>query len=255
VQEVLGAGGWRLEAGGWGLGAASQPPTFNLQTYGLNTGNDWRAVELRLNGRGGYDFTVEREGERWGAVSLSVPGVHNVKNALAALVVAERLGVSFDRARTTLARFTGVARRFEVKGEAGGVLVVDDYAHHPTEIRATLAAARRRYPDRRIWAVFQPHTFSRTRALLEDFAAAFTDAEHAVVIDIFPAREVDDGSVSSRDLVARMSHPDAHYVGGIEEAVGFLMERLRPGDVLITLGAGDGYRVGEEVMERLGVGD
>jgi UDP-N-acetylmuramate--alanine ligase len=203
---------------------------------------------LRPNTRGGYNFTVERMGERLGEVSLAVPGTPNVKNALAALVVADRLGVSFDQAATTLAGFTGVGRRFEVKGEAGGILVVDDYAHHPTEIRATLAAARVRYPNRPIWAVFQPHTYSRTRALLDDFAAAFGDAHHVVVVDIFPAREADDGSVNSRDLVARMKHPDAHYVGSLDEAVIFLADRLSPGDMLITLGAGDGYRVGEGIL-------
>jgi UDP-N-acetylmuramate--alanine ligase len=175
--------------------------------------------------------------------------MHNVKNSLAALAVADRLEVPFDRAAATLAGFAGVGRRFEVKGEVLGTLVIDDYAHHPTEIRATLAAARTRYPGRPIWAVFQPHTYSRTRALLDDFAAAFGDADHVIVVDIFPARETDDGSVNSRGIVARMKHPDAHYVGPLEEAVGYLAGRLRPGSVLITLGAGDGYRVGERLLE------
>ncbi len=225
-----------------------------LTSYGLNAGNDWRAVALRPNARGGYDFAVTRTGKRLGEVSLTVPGVHNVKNALAALVVADRLGIPFDRAATTLADFTGVGRRFEIKGEVGGVLVVDDYAHHPTEIRATLTAARARYPTRPIWAIFQPHTFSRTRALLDDFATAFADADHVVVVDIFPAREVDDGSVSSRDVVARMAHPDARYIGALDDAAAFLADHVHPGDVLITMGAGDGYRVGEMVMERLETG-
>jgi UDP-N-acetylmuramate--alanine ligase len=262
VQDLLNL---EPKARGRGMTADRRPQTAEIggrsaapgtQTYGLNTGNDWRAVELHPNTRGSYNFTVERLGEWLGEVSLAVPGTHNVKNALAALVVADRLGVPFDQAATTLAGFTGVGRRFEVKGEAGGVLVVDDYAHHPTEIRATLAAARVRYPDRPIWAVFQPHTYSRTRALLDGFAAAFGDADHVVVVDIFPAREADDGSVSSRDLVARMQHLDAHYVGSLDEAATFLAGRLRPGDVLITLGAGDGYRVGEGILDfRLEIGD
>ena len=130
-------------------------------------------------------------------------------------------------------------------------MVVDDYAHHPTEIRATLAGARTRYPDREIWTLFQPHTYSRTRSLLDEFAAAFADADHVVVVDIFPAREVDDGSVSSRDLAARMRHPDARYIGGLDDASHFLSGQLRPGDVLITMGAGDGYRVGEMVVREL----
>jgi UDP-N-acetylmuramate--alanine ligase len=244
------------EIGGRQSAVGSRSAALGTQSYGLSGNNDWRAIELRPNARGGYSFAVERLGERLGEASLTVPGTHNVKNALAALVVADRLGVPFDQAATTLAGFTGVGRRFEVKGEAGGVLVVDDYAHHPTEIRATLAAARVRYPDRPIWAVFQPHTYSRTRALLDGFAAAFRDADHVVVVDIFPAREADDGSVSSRDLVARMQHPDAHYIGSLDEAATFLAGRLRPPDVLITLGAGDGYRVGEGILDfRLEIGD
>jgi UDP-N-acetylmuramate--alanine ligase len=228
-----------------------------LITYGLNAGNDWRAVELELNMHGGYDFAVhlahalKPAEERLGQVSLGVPGTHNVKNALAALAVADWLGVPFAQAADTLANFSGVGRRFEIKGQTGGIVVVDDYAHHPTEIRATLAAARTRYPERAIWAVFQPHTYSRTRALLDDFAAAFADADHVVVVDIFPAREVDDGSVSSRDIVARMEHPDTYYIGSLEDAASFLVDRLRPGDMLITLGAGDGYRVGEMVTSSL----
>jgi UDP-N-acetylmuramate--alanine ligase len=229
--------------------STSGPGSAPLRRYGLNEGNDWRAVEVRPNARGGYDFEVQVRRTLQGTISLPVPGMHNVKNSLAALVVADRLEVPFDRAAATLAGFAGVGRRFEVKGEVRGILVIDDYAHHPTEIRATLAAARTRYPGRPIWAVFQPHTYSRTRALLDGFAAAFGDADHVIVVDIFPARETDDGSVNSRDIVARMKHPDARYVGPLDEAVGYLAGRLRPGAVLITLGAGDGYRVGELILE------
>jgi UDP-N-acetylmuramate--alanine ligase len=237
-----------------------------LTTYGLDDGNDWRAFDLRPNARGGYDFSIATSLPIFQTskhptsqssnlpvhhASTSIPGAHNVKNALAALIVAHRLGVPFEPATTILANFTGVERRFQIKGEASGVLVVDDYAHHPTEIRATLAGARTRYPDCEIWVLFQPHTYSRTRSFLDDFAAAFAEADHVVVVDIFPARELDDGSVNSRDLVARMSHPDARYIGALEDASHFLSRQLRPGDVLITMGAGDGYRVGEMVIAEL----
>jgi UDP-N-acetylmuramate--alanine ligase len=252
-----------------------------LTTYGLNDDNDWRAFDLRPNTRGGYDFSIATNLPVSQSTSLpvsqstnlpvsqstnlpvsqstnlptchastSVPGVHNVKNALAALIVADRLGVPFERSTAILAKFRGVGRRFEIKGEAGGVLVVDDYAHHPTEIRATLAGARTRYPGREIWTLFQPHTYSRTRSFLDEFAAAFADADHVVVVDIFPAREIDDGSISSRDMVARMRHPDARYIGGLDEASDFLSGQLQPGDVLITMGAGDGYRVGEMIITK-----
>ncbi len=277
VQDLLKR--WRSEAPpAWDSGQEprdSQPfpekdLTGNLPlliTYGLNAGNEWRAHDLVPNGRGGYDFTVyvagtlhlastahvadpkEPRGKLIGNVSLAVPGTHNVKNALAALVVADHLGVDFSKAAATLASFTGVGRRFEIKGEARGILVVDDYAHHPTEIRATLAAARTRFPGRSIWAVFQPHTYSRTRMLLGDFAAAFANADHVILVDIFPAREMDDGSITSRDILARMQHPNAHYVGALDAAAEFVADRLRPGDVLITLGAGDGFRVGESVIK------
>lgn len=232
----------------------------SLTTYGLDPDNDWHAFDLRPNSRGGYDFSIatnlpisQPSNLPIQHAATSIPGVHNVKNALAALIVADRLGVPIKQATAILANFRGVARRFEMKAAAGGILVVDDYAHHPTEIRATLAGARAHYPDREIWAVFQPHTYSRTRSLLDDFAAAFADAHHVVILDIFPAREVDDGSVNSRDLVTRMSHPDARYIGTLDDASDFLSGQLRPGDLLITMGAGDCYRVGEMVIKELGI--
>jgi UDP-N-acetylmuramate--alanine ligase len=252
VGELLQA--WRSAGTGEQTPEAQALPA--LKTYGLLGSNQWQATHAHPNPRGGYDFNVERTdapkqgGRRSGQVSLAVPGIHNVKNALAALVVADHLGISWHRAAGTLSHFTGVGRRFEEKGQAGDILVVDDYAHHPTEIRATLAAARARYPGRAIWAVFQPHTYSRTRALLDDFARAFADADHVLLVDIFAAREQDDGSIHSRDILARMSHPDARYVGGLAEAAEFLGRHLHAGDVLITLGAGDGYRIGEMVLKQ-----
>ena len=220
-------------------------------TYGQESDNEWRAVELHLNMGGGYDFSVMHPDGPVQKVSLAVPGVHNVQNALAALVVADRLSLPPEQTRATLAGFSGVARRFEVKGEVGGISVVDDYAHHPTEIKVTLTAARTRYRDRPIWAVFQPHTYSRTHALLDDFAAVFSDANHVIIVDVFAAREADEGLVNSQHLVARVDHPDVRYIGPLSEAVDALVAHLQPNAVLITLGAGDGYRVGEMVLEAL----
>ncbi|HEY84596.1 MAG TPA: UDP-N-acetylmuramate--L-alanine ligase [Chloroflexi bacterium] len=211
----------------------------------------WRAVNVQVNRKGGYSFSVQHQGEivTPQAVELSVPGLHNVQNALAALVAAEAVGVSPAEAGRILSTYTGVGRRFELKGEINGVTVIDDYAHHPSEIKATLSAARARYPQQEIYAVFQPHTFSRTKLLLSDFAAAFDQARHAIILDIFPSREKDDGSISSADIIARMQHPDARHIASMEEAVDYLRAHLTPGNVLITLGAGDGYRVGEMVLE------
>jgi UDP-N-acetylmuramate--L-alanine ligase/UDP-N-acetylenolpyruvoylglucosamine reductase len=228
-------------------------------TYGLGPENDVQAIDVNASAQGDYNFRVRdarpakqnTSRNRWGTVALQVPGLHNVRNALAALIVAERLGVAPESAVDALAGFTGVGRRFEPKGEVGDVLVMDDYAHHPTEVRATLAAARVRYPHRPLWVVFQPHTYSRTLALLDDFVDAFADANHVIILDIFAAREVDTGSVNSEQLVAHIKHPDVQYIGRIGDAANHLLARLAPGAVLLTLGAGDGNQVGELVLQRL----
>lgn len=219
--------------------------------YGLKNGAEWQAESAQANGAGGSDFVITHHGATVGLVRTRLPGLHNVSNCVAALAAADFLGLDFNSTRAALSEFQGVGRRFELKGEARGISVVDDYAHHPTEIRATLAAARRRFEGRPIWAMFQPHTYSRTRALLAEFAAAFGDADHVLVTDIFRSREAHDTSINARQLVARMSHPDARYVPGLADAVTMLMAELKPGDVLITLGAGDGNRVGERVLEEL----
>jgi len=219
--------------------------------YGLDEGAEWRALDLRTNGAGGSDFLVERRGEMLGLVRLRVPGRHNVRNALAALAVADEMGVPFSTARDALTGFHGMGRRFEVVGEAGGVTVIDDYGHHPTEIRATLAAARQRYPGATVWAVFQPHTYSRTRAFLDGFARSFGDADHVIVTDIYAAREQPILGITSKDLVARMKHTSARYIPSLAQVTEELARRVRPGDVVITLSAGDANQVGRWLLERL----
>ena len=222
--------------------------------YGLHRDDHYRADSLQTNGAGGYDFLVVKDGETLGLARNRLPGEHNVLNSLAALAAADRLGVSFNDARNALAEYRGAGRRFEVMGEARGVTWVDDYAHHPTEIRATLAAARRRFTGRPLWVMFQPHTFSRTRALMTDFATAFADADHVVIVDIFRSREAPDPDLSAADIVRRMNHPDARHIPALEDAARNLSERVRPGDVLLTLSAGDGNLVGRRVLEILGNG-
>jgi UDP-N-acetylmuramate--alanine ligase len=205
-----------------------------------------------MNGAGGYDFLVVKGGSTLGLARNRLPGEHYVLNSLAALAVANYFGVDFNTARGALADYRGAGRRFEVKGEAGGVTVVDDYAHHPTEIRATLAAARRRFAGRALWVMFQPHTYSRTRALLADFSASFAEADHVIVVDIFRSRETPDGTISAADIVKRMKHADAQHIPALEDAADYLCGRLQPGDVLLTLGAGNGDWVGLKVLEVLG---
>jgi UDP-N-acetylmuramate--alanine ligase len=200
---------------------------------------------------GGSDFEVEIDGRAAGMVSLRVPGHHNVLNALAALVTALKLGVDFDDAARALAGFGGVERRFQIVGKASGVTIIDDYAHHPTEIRATLAAARERFPGRRLWAVWQPHTYSRTRLLLDEFAAAFTQADRVIVLDIYGSREAVDPTIHAAGVVAHMGRSDAVHVADRRDAADYLLERVRPDDVIITLGAGDGDAVGRWVLQGL----
>jgi len=224
----------------------------NTLRYGFGAENDWRAMDVKPNALGGNDFAVEHNQLPLTNYQLRIPGSHNILNALAAIAVADELGIEPRVVQETLRDFRGAERRFQIIGEFNGVTVIDDYAHHPTEIRATLAAARDRYPKRALWAVFQPHTFSRTRALLEEFARAFDDADHVIVTEIFAARETETLGVSGRDVVARMSHRDARFIANMDGVVEYITQHTRAGDVLITLGAGDVNQVGARFAQRVG---
>jgi UDP-N-acetylmuramate--alanine ligase len=216
---------------------------------------DWSAANLQTEqGQMTFDiwhydrtnFATRLAGKQ----RLRVPGAHNVRNALAAVAACTALGVPLGVIIEGLARYQGVARRFELKGEIAGITVIDDYAHHPTEVRATLAAARERYPNRRVVAYLQPHTYSRTKALLLDWPSAFDDADIVLIGDIYAARERDTLGMSAEQLAVTIG-PQATAVGGIDEAVTQILARLQPNDILLTLGAGDGYQVGIFVLERL----
>jgi UDP-N-acetylmuramate--alanine ligase len=220
-----------------------------LETFGLDSTWNWWAEGVRLGNSAGFE--VWRKDRQLGLCALQIPGRHNVLNALAALAASHQVGVEFGVAAAALTRFRGTERRFEVKGTVAGVTVVDDYAHHPTEIEATLSAARLKYPGMQIWAVFQPHTYSRTAALMDEFAAAFGGADHVLVTGIYAARESETLGVSGSDVVKRMDHPDARYVETLEGAAAFLLERVRAGEVVITMGAGDGYKIGEWLLQGL----
>ncbi|MBI2911027.1 MAG: UDP-N-acetylmuramate--L-alanine ligase [Chloroflexi bacterium] len=209
-----------------------------LVTYALDRPADWTAAEERIEG-GRWSFVAHHAGLAWARFSLRVPGRHNVANALVAAAVAERLGVTPDLAGQALESFRGAARRFEVHGTPGGVTIVDDYAHHPTEIRATLRAARARFLGRRIAVLFQPHLYSRTRLLRDDFVASLSEADLVVVADIYGAREPHDPGVSSQDVALGLPPHKAHYGGDLQSAAALLIGLLRPGDVVFTMGAGD----------------
>ena len=212
-----------------------------------------QARTAKPNDKGGYDFSfMTNMGGVTNAfnVSLQVPGEHNVRNALAALSVAAVMGLSLAEAANALGQFTGTGRRFEIRGETKGVLLVDDYAHHPTEIRATLAGARARYPERRIWAVWQPHTYSRTQTLQYEFTRAFDNADEVLVTEIYASREAKQ-EFSSAEVVSAMPHTSARYGGSLEDTKKYLLEHVRSGDVVIVLSAGDADSITTDLLKEL----
>jgi len=207
--------------------------------YGFGEQNDFRIIDPHWDAQRGAEFVVAHDRRSLAVVRIGLPGRHNMLNACAVIALCQGLKLDLTQATAALSRFTGTHRRFEIVAESHGVTIVDDYAHHPTKIRATLAAARERFAGRRLWVVFQPHTYSRTRALMDKFAQAFTDADEVVITEIFAARETDTLGVSSAQLVARMAHPHKEFKASLDDAAAYLRTRLAPGDVLILLGAGD----------------
>ena len=224
-----------------------------IVTYGESPEASVRAREINLQATG-TTFEVW-EGQTWslGTVHLSLPGRHNVANALAAIAVGRELSIPFPTIARALSEFTGVVRRFETKGERGGVLVVDDYAHHPTEIAATLASARQVYPDRRLVALFQPHLYSRTRDFAGEFGRVLTASDLAIVTDVYPSREQPLPGVSGQlvsDAARSYGHTDVVYVPVKKDLAAELDRLLKPGDLLLTMGAGDIVKFGEEYLRR-----
>ncbi len=221
-------------------------------TYGLSSQCDMQAVELSQK-ENVSSFTVLHRGVELGRVSLGVPGEHNVRNALGASVVAMELGMTFDCVRSTLDAFTGAFRRFEVKADIGGVLVIDDYAHHPTEVRETLKGIKAGW-RRRVVCVFQPHTYTRTRDFAGDFGRAFMNADVLIVTDVYPAREKPIQGVTGRiiaDAALNSGHKNVSYEPDLSRIPGLLASATRPDDIVITMGAGDIYRYGSAFIELL----
>jgi len=212
-----------------------------------------QARALETNDLGGIRFQVlsNLSGQNNSTkVDLQVPGEHNVRNALAVLAVVELLGLPAQRAAEALTKFSGTGRRFEIRGETDGVTVIDDYAHHPTEIMATLSAARARYPERRIWAVWQPHTYSRTQTLFTEFSRAFKNADEVIVSEVYASREATQ-QFTSAEIVSAMPHASARYIRTLKEISHYLIKKLQPGDVLLVLSAGDADQVSTDVLAGL----
>jgi UDP-N-acetylmuramate--alanine ligase len=229
-------------------------PSINRRTitYGTSAQVDLAIVESNC-GHFSSDFRLRFRDADLGSFHLRIPGKHNVLNATAAIAVALELGVDPDQIRTALANFTGVDRRFQTRGEAQGVTVIDDYGHHPTEIRATLAAAKL-CTFSRILAVFQPHRYTRTHALMDEFARSFNQADSVYIMDIYAASEKPIEGVSANTLAERMrafGHRSVNYVGSMERAIDAVTADAMAGDLVMTLGAGSVWQAGDAILGRL----
>ncbi|MEM7589547.1 MAG: cyanophycin synthetase, partial [Myxococcota bacterium] len=221
-------------------------------SYGLDSQAHYSAREIQQEGLH-TSFEVCKGQRSLGHVRLQLAGEHNVRNALASIVVGDVLQIPFDRSCQALAEFAGIARRFSVVGQASGITIVDDYGHHPTAIRAVLQTASQVFCGKRLVVLFQPHRYSRTQALLQEFATCFQRADVLMLTDIYAASE-SKATVHTRDLlhaVNEQGHPQASYVGDVSAAVPQILQVLQPGDVLLTLGAGSIACCGKQVLQQL----
>jgi UDP-N-acetylmuramate--alanine ligase len=227
-------------------------------TYGLSAQADLRATAITFRQlQSNFDVHSITHGEL-GHITLNRPGLHNVYNALASVAVGLELGVDFETIAKALASVKGVQRRLEIKAEVDGITVIDDYGHHPTEIKSTLEALRNSWPDRRIVVVFQPHRFTRTQALFDEFTRAFYQSDILVVMPIYPASETPIKGVSGRRLyegIKEHGHKDVRYAEDAEAVITTLLDTVAHGDLVLTLGAGNVYKLGEDLLERFGSGD
>ncbi len=218
-------------------------------TFGHSSACDYYPSDITYDELAHPTFTLHQKNGESRQISLKVPGEHNVMNALAAIALADLLSIATSDVDAALLHFTGTDRRFEYKGTIGGVTIIDDYSHHPTEITAALKAAAN-YPHKTLWCVFQPHTFTRTKAFMKEFAKALSLADKVVLADIYPARETDNLGISSKTLLGELEllGCDCSYFPSFDEIENFLLEKCMPGDLLITMGAGDVVKIGENLL-------
>lgn len=218
-------------------------------SFGKSEDADYKAENVSYNELGCGKFTVVRPNGEKVSVELAVPGEHNVSNALSAIAVADFLGIDDETINKGFKRFHGADRRFQLKGKVGDVTVIDDYAHHPTEIKATLSAAKN-YPHKKLYVAFQPHTYTRTKAFFEEFQDALSLADTVILADIYAAREKNTIGISSKDLADAMEKKgiDVHYFPSFGEIIDFILQNCEPNDLLITMGAGDIDKVGDSLL-------
>lgn len=221
----------------------------NIFTFGLNDTNKYYPVDIKADEKGHMNYTLMVDGKTQERIHLNIGGTHNITNSLAVIAVSDLLGIDREYALAGLSCFGGAHRRFELKGSLGNVTVIDDYAHHPTEIKATLATATLT-PHNELWVVFQPHTYTRTRALFEDFIDALKGFDHVILVDIYAAREADTGLVHAKDLAAGIKElgTDVRYFSSFDAVENYLLLNCKKNDLLITMGAGDVYLIGEELL-------
>lgn len=221
-------------------------------TYGLNTQADYQARKVVFEGLKSQ-FQIFYHGENLGDFTLRLPGIHNVLNALAAVVLARELGLNIKTIQKALKEFSGIERRFQIRGEVDGITIVDDYGHHPTEVKCALDTVKQVWRDRRLVVLFQPHRFTRTNILFNDFLTAFYQADHLVLTSIYPAGEKPIAGVSAEALfqgIKEHGHKSVAYFSETEDIIDHLIDDIKPGDVILTLGAGDIWKVGELFIQR-----
>ena len=232
------------------LSTITKELSCNIITFGLDETNDYYPTDITFDDAGYATYTLMHHGESLGQITLHVNGMHNVQNSMSAIAVAHILGIDTTTCAKGLLSFGGAKRRFEYKGNYNGITIIDDYAHHPTEIAATLAAARRTNHNE-IWCVFQPHTYTRTKALLADFAKALHTCDHVILTDIYAAREKDTKEVSSLDLMEAIQEygTDVTYFPTFEQVEIYILKNCKKNDLLITMGAGDVVNIGEALLK------
>ena len=222
----------------------------NLITYSETQDADYVARNITFDELGNASFDLIKYGAYIDRITLSVAGNHNVSNALSTIAVADFLNIPLESIKKGILSFTGTVRRFQYKGERNGFTIIDDYAHHPTEIRATLTSARN-YPHKDIWCIFQPHTYTRTKAFFHEFAEALSLADHVILADIYAARETDTLGMTSEALADELKNlgADAYYLPSFEAIEDFVLKKVIHGDLLITMGAGDVVNIGENLLK------
>ena len=233
-----------------GLETITEGLKCKVITYSESQDADYAAANISFDAVGNASFDLIKYGENVGRVKLSVAGNHNVSNALSTIAVADIMEIDFETTKKGIASFVGTVRRFEYKGERNGFTIIDDYAHHPTEIKATLTSAQN-YPHKDIWCIFQPHTYTRTKAFFHEFAEALSLADHVILADIYAARETDTLGMSSEALAEEIKKlgTDSYYLPSFEAIEKFVLEKVIHGDMLITMGAGDVVNIGESLLK------